>query len=63
MKELVRKGQKAVAQYMRSAGYSLYDCIETEEGYTAEYYKTGAGVTIKTVYVYFNKNWRCTKIA
>lgn len=62
MKELIRKGQKTVAQYMKRAGYQLYDCTETEAGYTAEFYKTAAGVTTDIITVYFTKNWRVSMI-
>ena len=62
MNELIRKGQKTVAQYMRRSGYQLYDCVETETGYTAEYYYTAAGITLRRVYVYFTKNWRVAEI-
>lgn len=58
MKELLKKGQKAVAQYMRRAGYTLIDCYETESGYTAEYSKTGAGITLAIAVIYFTKNWK-----
>lgn len=62
MNQLVKKGHKTVAQYMKRAGYQLYDCIETENGYEAEYYKTAAGITVNTVIVKFNNNWRCTEV-
>lgn len=62
MKELVRKGHKAVAQYMRRAGYTLVDSYETEAGYTAEYSKTAAGITLAKAVIYFTKNWRVSMV-
>lgn len=60
--QLLRKGHKKVDQIMRRRGYSLYDCLETEDGYEAEWYKSHAGVTLDTVVVVFNKNWRVIKV-
>ena len=63
LNELIRKGNKTVHRYMMGYGYQLYGCEETETGYRAEYYKTHAGVTIATVFIEFNKKWRCTRVS
>lgn len=63
MNELLNKGQKKVAAYMKKANYRLYDCVETESGYEAEYYKTAAGITISKIVITFSKNGRVTKVA
>lgn len=62
MKNLLRKGHKTVENHMKKAGYNLYDCIETEKGYEAEWYKSHAGITLDTMIICFNKNWRVTEI-
>ena len=60
--QLIRKGHKRVETYMRNRGYFLYNCIETERGYEAEWTMTGAGITLKQVFVVYNKNWRVVDV-
>lgn len=62
MKNLLRKGQKTVINYMKRNGYQLYDVYETEDGYKAEYYKTVAGITTDCVFIHFNNKNRVIKI-
>lgn len=62
MKDLKNKGHKRVDTYMRNRGWCLYDCIETETGYEAEWYMTNAGITNKRVFVVFTKNWRVQEV-
>lgn len=62
MKNLLRKSQKTVINYMKKAGYQLYDVYETENGYKAEYYKTAASITINRVFIHFNNKNRVIKI-
>ena len=62
MKDLIRKGHKTAAQYMKRAGYKLVDSYETEAGYTVEYSKTACGITLATVVIYFTKNWRVSMV-
>lgn len=60
--QLIRKGHKRVDMYMRNRGYFLSDCIETENGYEVEWTVTGAGITLKKVFVVYNRNWRVVDV-
>ncbi len=63
LKELRNKGNKKVYEYMRNRDFNLYDCTENNEsGYIAEFYKTAAGITTKTVFVIFNNRWRVVDV-
>ncbi len=60
MQDLIRKGWKSVDRFMTGRGYQLWDVYEMTGGYSAEYYKSGAGIVLEKVEVYFNEKMKCT---
>lgn len=62
MKDLLHKGVKTVQNTMRRRGYIVACEYEDCDNYTVEFAKTAAGITIKSVTVVFNSNWRVIEV-
>lgn len=58
MNTLLRKGTKYVDNYMRRNGFTVSCDYEEGDNYVVEFAKCAAGVTIKSVIIIFNSNWR-----
>ena len=63
MDKLLRKGDKYVANYMRKNGFIVSCDYEDGDNYVVEFAKVTAGVTIKSVIITFNSNWRVINVA
>lgn len=52
------KGIKSSEQIIMAAGYRFPDYEESETGFTAEWSRTGAGITLSKLYVKYSKKMR-----
>lgn len=62
MKELLGKNERIINKRMIRGGYKQSICFETENGYTAEYLRIGAGVVAESVIIDYDNSWKCVGI-
>lgn len=62
MKDLLHKGVKTVQNTMKRGGYIVACDYEDGDNYVVEFAKVAAGVTVKSVTIIFNSNWRVTEV-
>lgn len=60
--ELLNKGYKKVAQWVKKNSYVFVCDYEENENTVVEFAKVNAGITTKSVIVVFNKNWKVIEI-
>lgn len=61
-KELLNKGHKKVAQWIRRNNYIEVYNYEENGNTIIEFAKIGAGITINSVIIVFNKNWKVIEV-
>lgn len=62
MKDLLHKGVKTVQNTMRCRGYIVAYDYEDGDNHVVEFAKVAAGITVKSVTIIFNSNWRVTEV-
>ena len=62
MENLLRKGVKYVANYMKRNGFITVCDYEDNDNTVVEFAKVCGGVTVESVVITFNSNWRVISV-
>lgn len=62
MENLLRKGVKYVANYMKRNGFITVCDYEDNDNTVVEFARVCAGVTVESVVITFNSNWRVISV-
>lgn len=62
MENLLRKGVKYVANYMKRNGFITVCDYEDNDNTAVEFARVCVGVTVESVVITFNSNWRVISV-